>query len=741
LDVHVIGVGKDQYNEYLDQMVESRILPWTEDSQSEFYPVWTEWEASQRDVYFLNRNGIVDTTFNITPYDPNNPEDYSYIIDLILDLRNDTWNQNCTAEDGTEGVELWSECYSIENTDSLDLSESGLTGEIPPEIGNLINLTFLELSQNQLTGAIPTEIGNLINLKWLSLWENQLTGNISESIWDLVLLENLDLEDNQLTGSIPPEIGNLTNLTGLLISYNELTEVIPPEIGNLTNLYWLTLSYNQLTGEIPPEIWNLTNLHALYLSNNQLIGSIPSEIGNLTNLERVVMNSNQLIGSIPLEIGNLTNLNRLKIHTNQLTGSIPDTICNLSNLTWSLEDSSNSVSTLYANQLCPPYPECIEEYIGDQDTANCEQGSISAYYQSGWNILGLPLEVENANYQSLFPNAQSGTLYSFDGTYQSEQYLELGTGYLLKFTSDDLVSFTGAPINELTISLSEGWNLFSGLTTSFSPGELYSEDIIQNGTIYGLDIVYYSPESIDPGMGYWIRAIQDGEITLFSNSLSIKSLEPINPLSNANTLVLSSGPYSTKLFFGMEIPQGEKFSYSLPPTFPQMAFDARFTDDMKVIAESGEIVILNQFETLTVAYDIKIESGEHMSWVLTSESGYQFVLEDTGEITIPSEDSYTLDRVSQLPKTFSLNQNFPNPFNNNTSIHYYLPVNAHVRIQIISLTGTLINTLINKSQISGFHHVEWNGMDLNANTVSSGVYIYKFSTDDHSLTRKCIFLK
>ncbi len=150
MDVHVIGVGKDQYNEYLDQMVESRILPWTEDSQSEFYPVWTEWEASQRDVYFLNRNGIVDTTFNITPYDPNNPEDYSYIIDLILDLRNDTWNQNCTAEDGTEGVELWSECYSIENTDSLDLLESGLTGEIPPEIGNLINLTFF--------GIIPKSI-------------------------------------------------------------------------------------------------------------------------------------------------------------------------------------------------------------------------------------------------------------------------------------------------------------------------------------------------------------------------------------------------------------------------------------------------------------------------------------------------------------------------------------------------------------------------------------------------------
>ena len=105
----------------------------------------------------------------------------------------DVSSSGCTADDGTEGVELWGECYSIENTDSLDLNNSGLTGEIPPEIGNLTNLTFLELSQNQLTGTIPIEIGNLINLNWLVLWENQLTGNIPESIWDLVYWRILTL--------------------------------------------------------------------------------------------------------------------------------------------------------------------------------------------------------------------------------------------------------------------------------------------------------------------------------------------------------------------------------------------------------------------------------------------------------------------------------------------------------------------------------------------------------------------
>jgi len=75
---------------------------------------------------------------------------------------------------------------------------------------------------------------------------------------------------------------------------------------------------------------------------------------------------NMITGEIPSEIGNLTNLERLKLHENLLTGEIPETLCNLSDLTWSQEDSSYYVSTLFDNQLCPPYPSCIEDYMGFQ---------------------------------------------------------------------------------------------------------------------------------------------------------------------------------------------------------------------------------------------------------------------------------------------------------------------------------------------------------------------------------------
>ena len=189
---------------------------------------------------------------------------------------------------------------------------------------------------------------DIMNLNEYVSSSNILNGFVE--LWGVVYsvedTDTLDLRDNHLTGEIPPEIGNLTNLSELYLVDNQLTGSIPSEIGNLTNLTRLYLSYNELTGSIPSEIWNLTNLTRLYLGYNQLTGSIPSEIGNLTNLEI------------------------LYLDYDLLTGEIPESICDL-NINWSSGDFN-----ITNNQLCPPYPSCIEDYVGEQDTSNCEQVSI-----------------------------------------------------------------------------------------------------------------------------------------------------------------------------------------------------------------------------------------------------------------------------------------------------------------------------------------------------------------------------
>ncbi len=165
---------------------------------------------------------------------------------------------------------------------SLDLSWKGLTA-LPPEIGNLTNLTELNLYVNKLT-ALPPEIGNLTNLTRLYLSSNQLT-------------------------ALPPEIGNLTNLTELNLSVNKLT-ALPSEFGELRNLVQLNLGVNKLTA-LPPPICELRNLTELNLSENQLT-ALPPEFGNLTNLTGLDLSENQLT-ALPPEFGNLTNLKALDI--------------------------------------------------------------------------------------------------------------------------------------------------------------------------------------------------------------------------------------------------------------------------------------------------------------------------------------------------------------------------------------------------------------------------------------------
>ena len=93
-------------------------------------------------------------------------------------------------------VDLWGECYSI-NIVSLDLTDSGLTGEIPPEIGELTNLTSLVLRYNELTGPIPSTMGNLTSLVKLELQYNNLSGSIPAELWSLDSLTQFRIQKNQ----------------------------------------------------------------------------------------------------------------------------------------------------------------------------------------------------------------------------------------------------------------------------------------------------------------------------------------------------------------------------------------------------------------------------------------------------------------------------------------------------------------------------------------------------------------
>ena len=97
------------------------------------------------------------------------------------------------------------------------------------------------------------------------------------------------------------------------------------------------------------------------------------ENGRLTSLMCGAYIYCQLSGLIPENINELTEIEQLRLEYNYLSGYIPESICDLN---MNYEDYLSF--DLTGNLLCPPYPSCIEDYIGAQDTSGCDQVSIIA---------------------------------------------------------------------------------------------------------------------------------------------------------------------------------------------------------------------------------------------------------------------------------------------------------------------------------------------------------------------------
>ena len=223
----------------------------------------------------------------------DSPEDRAVLVALYNATDGDNWTDN-TNWLSDEPMRDWHGVTTdIEGRVAvLDVGDNQLTGEIPPGLGTLSNLTELWLGTNQLMGDIPTELGDLSSLTMLDLGDNQLTGEIPTELGDLSNLRELWLDNNRLMEEIPTELSDLSKLTRLELGGNDLTGEILPGLGDLSNLTHLSLGENELTREIPADLGDLTNLVWLWLSDNQLTGELPQSLTGLTMLQWLFFGSN-----------------------------------------------------------------------------------------------------------------------------------------------------------------------------------------------------------------------------------------------------------------------------------------------------------------------------------------------------------------------------------------------------------------------------------------------------------------
>jgi hypothetical protein len=97
--------------------------------------------------------------------------------------------------------------------------------------------------------------------------------------------------------------------------------------------------------------------------------------------------------------------------------------------------------------------------------------------------------------------------------------------------------------------------------------------------------------------------------------------------------------------------------------------------------------------------------------------------------------------VDPTVASYTLLENYPNPFNPTTTIRYNMPAPGMVTLKVFDINGRLINTLVNGQNPQGMHRIIWDGTDMNGNKLSSGIYFYQIETPHQNETAKMVLIK
>jgi hypothetical protein len=110
-------------------------------------------------------------------------------------------------------------------------------------------------------------------------------------------------------------------------------------------------------------------------------------------------------------------------------------------------------------------------------------------------------------------------------------------------------------------------------------------------------------------------------------------------------------------------------------------------------------------------------------------------IEAKGPTPIQSTD------IVNIVNDFQLYQNYPNPFNPSTTIKFNNSKPMHINLDIYSIDGSHVKSLINKQLEAGQHQFSWNGKDKHNKSVASGVYFYRFENGYVSETKRMILMR
>ena len=383
---------------------------------------------------------------------------------------------------------------------------------------------------------------------------------------------------------------------------------------------------------------------------------------------------------------------------------------------------------------------------------------IDVEIDAGWNLLSLCCEVGDASYQALFPNANAGTMFGFDGAYVAEDTFRVGEGNWLNFPAAETASLSGDPITAATIDLGAGWNLIGGLSCPVAVLDISDPGgIVTPGTVFGFNGAYVLEDTLAPGKGYWINTSAAGQISIACGGAPMplaKSVIPFTEVLNSDiaslpqVIISDAAGNQQTLYFNAPSEAGALSSFQLPPRGPAGSFDVRFPNGYRLsYAETPAIEFQAAHYPLEVEFrNLPIKDDRHFA--LKARVGdremfnRQIQNQQKTELSNPEINRLQLAiDDGSLPKEFAVSQNYPNPFNPTTEIRISLPAEANVNITIFNTLGQRVKTVLSARKKAGFHKVAWDGRTEAGAAAASGIYIYRVTAGEHVASKKMLLLR
>ena len=188
-----------------------------------------------------------------------------------------------------------------------------------------------------------------------------------------------------------------------------------------------------------------------------------------------------------------------------------------------------------------------------------------------------------------------------------------------------------------------------------------------------------------------------------------------------------NGPYS----FTIQDADGNQMDFVVWPESSeyQDGFDITQTD-LSILTESP-------FGTHEVTITGELGAYCDDDELLNINTEWQITVEYESDITI--NDPLSNDEI--IPAERMLFQNYPNPFNPETMIEFEVKVLDHINISIFDLKGNLVLDLVDSTLEPGGYSIVWDGKDKNGELVSSGMYIYQYTSSTDIASKRMLLVR